>query len=89
MAKKKQTPKKGNTKNTKNQQSTEPWISMRTGLIVVSVMSIGMMAMTGYYTISALGWKEGLVWTLGFGAAIWVVFFGFLYFNRFVRNRKK
>lgn len=88
MAKKKQTTAKGNNKNKKVEQNSA-WISMRTGLTIVTVMSVGMMALTGYYTIRALGWGEGLLWTVGFGVAIWLVFFGFLYFNLYIRKKKE
>lgn len=88
MAKKKQTTKKGNKMNTKKQQSADAWIPMRQGLIIVTIVSLAMMGLTGYITIDALGWGEGLLWTVGFGAAIWLVFAGFLYFNLYIRKKK-
>lgn len=87
MAKKKKTPQKGN--KAKQKQSNDAWISMRSGLITITILSLGMAGLTGYQTIPALGWFEGLLWSLGFGAAVWLVFVGFLYFNRFVRKKKE
>lgn len=70
------------------QDQNQAWISMRTGLIVVTLVSIGMAVLTAWMTIPALGWGEGLLWSLGFGGAVWLVFVGFYFFNRFVRTKK-
>lgn len=71
------------------QNQSSVWISMRTGLIIVTVISIGMAVLTAVTTIPAIGWAEGLLWSLGFGGAVWLVFAGYFYFNRFVRGGKK
>ena len=67
----------------------EPWISMPAGLRIITLVSIGMAVFTAYTTIPAIGWFEGLLWSLGFGIAIWLVFIGFYYFNRFVRGKRE
>ena len=67
---------------------SDAWISMRTGLIVVTVVSIGMAVLTAWTTIPAIGWGEGLLWAIGFGAAVWLVFVGFFLFNRLVRGKR-
>jgi len=89
MAQKKQQTKKGNTAKTQTGKKNDAWISMRTGLRAVTIASLGMAAVTGYATIPALGWGEGLLWSLGFGASIWLVFAGFYYFNKVVRKKKE
>ncbi|MBN1149019.1 MAG: hypothetical protein JXA78_17305 [Anaerolineales bacterium] len=88
MAKKmNKTPKK--EKKVQAQQNlSDPWISMRTGLILVTVISIGMAILTAWTTIPAIGWGEGLLWAVGFGVAVWLVFIGFFLFNRLVRRKR-
>ena len=70
------------------QKQSDAWISMRTGLTIVTVVSAGMAVLTAWMTIPAIGWLEGLLWSLGFGAAVWLVFIGFFYFNRVVRGKR-
>jgi hypothetical protein len=89
MAKKmKKIPRKEKKAESRLNQN-EAWISMPTGLRIITLVSVGMMVLTAWMTIPALGWFEGLLWTLGFGVAIWLVFIGFLYFNRFVRGKRE
>jgi hypothetical protein len=77
---------KQNKKKTKTQgDPTAPWIKMRTGLIIITIVSIGMAIFMGWPAYQAMGF-EGILWGLGFGAAIWVIFFGAIYLNRFFRG---
>ncbi len=71
-----------------NKKPEDPWISMRTGIIVISLISIGMAVLTAWSIIPALGWREGLLWGLGSGAAIWGVFMIALLFNWYVRGKR-
>ena len=64
----------------------EPWISMRSGLIIISITSIGMAVLTGIQVVPALGWGEGLLWSALFGALIWIIFFAMNFVNRFLRR---
>lgn len=88
MAKKKQPAKQGSAKKTP-QETNKAWISMRSGLRAMTIVSLLLAAVTGYTTIPALGWGEGLLWSLGFGVSIWLVFVGFFYFNKVVRKKKE
>jgi hypothetical protein len=67
---------------------SKPWISMRTGIIVLAVVSIGMTILTAYQAIPVRGVLEGILWGLFFGGATWLVFLGYLLFNRFVRGKR-
>jgi uncharacterized membrane protein len=80
--------KKSNKKqsNQKSQLRAEPWISMRSGIIIIAITSIGMAVLTAIQTVPALGWAEGLLWSLLFGALIWIIFFGMNFLNRFLRH---
>ena len=69
--------------NQENKLRKEPWISMRSGIIIIAITSIGMTVLTALQAVPAMGWGEGLLWSILFGAAIWVIFFGMIFINRF------
>jgi hypothetical protein len=60
------------------------WIPYRTGIIIIAVLSIGMIAMTAYQAVTEFGmtWGEGLLRGLLFGGTLWIIFFGFILLNR-------
>jgi sterol desaturase/sphingolipid hydroxylase (fatty acid hydroxylase superfamily) len=70
------------------QYSERPWISMRTGLTVVTLASIAMAVLTGYTTVPALGWLEGGLWAIGFGVAVWLAFVLYFLFSRWARRKQ-
>ena len=53
---------------------SSPWIKMRTGLYVVAAASILMAVLTAWQSIPAVGWVDGILYGLLFGAMIWAVF---------------
>ncbi|MBN2117724.1 MAG: hypothetical protein JW730_14205 [Anaerolineales bacterium] len=72
--------------NQENKLRKEPWISMRSGIIIIAITSIAMTVLTAIQAIPALGWVEGLFWSVLFGALIWIIFFGMNFINRFLRR---
>jgi hypothetical protein len=70
----------------KTRDKAEPWINMRSGLIIIAITSIGMMVLTALQAVPALGWVEGLLWSALFGALIWIIFFGMNFINRLLRR---
>ena len=66
--------------------STKSWISMRKGIGIITITSIGMAVLTAWEVIPQKGWLEGILWGLLFGAFIWVIFFGMIAFNRLLRR---
>ena len=72
---------------TSNDPLTQPWISMRSGLKIIAFTSIAMAVLTAWQVIPSKGWLEGILWGLLFGALIWVVFFGNILLNRFLRRK--
>ena len=70
----------------KSKPSSKAWISMRTGVGLITVISIGMAVLTAWEAIPQKGWVEGILWGLLFGVLIWAVFFGMIAFNRFIRR---
>ncbi len=88
------TANKQKTKAEKNKQKEsptlytgrEPWISYKTGLVVITITSILMAVLTAWQAIPARGLVGGILWGILFGGLIWAVFFGYLLFNRFIRR---
>ncbi len=79
--------RKPTAKKTMNEQlANEPWLPMRSGMIIITITSIGMAVLTALQAIPAKGWGEGLLWSLFFGALIWAIFFGMMFVNRFLRR---
>ena len=85
MAKQKKKKQKLNEQNIEKSLS-RPWISMRSGLKIITVASIGMAVLTAWQVIPAKGWLEGILWGLLFGGLIWAVFFGNILIMRFFRR---
>lgn len=65
---------------------TEPWLSMRSGTNIIIFTSIGMAVLTAIQVIPVKGWLEGVLWGLLFGGLIWVIFFGMIFINRFLKR---
>jgi uncharacterized membrane protein (DUF2068 family) len=85
------TKKKKNKQKPKDQDIEkalhQPWISMRSGLKIITVTSIAMAVLTAWQVVPVKGWLEGILWGLLFGALIWAIFFGNILINKFLRRR--
>jgi uncharacterized membrane protein YiaA len=86
MAKKSKT--KTEEENKSQQYQNEPWLSMRTGFIVITIVSIGMAVLTAWNAVQTQGLLNGILWGLAYGAGIWGVFAVALLFNRFIRGKR-
>lgn len=53
---------------------SKPWIQLRTGLILIGVLSLVFGTFTAYQVWSAVGWREALLWGLGGAGAVWLAF---------------
>jgi hypothetical protein len=65
---------------------TKPWISMRSGLILIAIASVAMAVLTAWQVVPTKGLWEGILWGLLFGGLIWVIFFGNLLITKFFRR---
>lgn len=76
-------------KRPKAKSNPNAWIEMRTGLIIICIISIAIGGFMGWsvYQIDH-NLAEGILWGLGFGGAIWGIFFIALFFNRVVRGNR-
>lgn len=82
MAKKSKKPKA----QKEGKQTVQPWISMRSGLIIMAITSVALAVLTAWQVIPSRGWVEGILWGLLFGALIWAIFFGNILINRFLKK---
>jgi uncharacterized membrane-anchored protein len=76
------------SKKAKKQTDGAPkaWIKLNTGVKLIALTSIAMAVITGITTVPALGLVEGLAWAIGFGAAIWLIFYGMMAVQRFLHR---
>jgi len=65
----------------------DPWISMRSGLKVIAFASIVVFIMTVWQGAQTVGWLKGILWGLVFGGSIWLIFFGALKLNQWIRRK--
>lgn len=70
-----------------NEPVHSAWIPLRTGMIVIGLLSIFMTVLTAWEAVPQRGLVEGILIGLLFGGLIWVIFFGFLVFNRWIRRQ--
>lgn len=79
--------KPANKKQMEAPVTNKPWISMRSGVIVIAIVSIGMGILTALQAIPLKGLVEGIFWGVFFGIGIWFIFFGMILVNRFLRKK--
>ncbi|HEY62018.1 MAG TPA: hypothetical protein G4N95_05140 [Anaerolineae bacterium] len=81
--------KKKNKSKKKEEESTlkTTWISMRSGLAIITIVSILLVIWT-VWKASTGPIGERILWGLAFGGSIWVIFLFALFINRLFRRRK-
>ncbi len=62
----------------------KPWISMRAGIITITIVSLAMAVLTAWEVVPAKGLTQGILYGILFGVLIWIIFFGFILFRRYV-----
>ncbi len=81
---------KSNRKTGKNKQEEtlprEPWIKPRTGLIILTVVSLLLAGYMFWQLIPSEGVGGALLWGLGAGASIWAIAGVNYLFNKSVRR---
>lgn len=87
-------------KETKNMKEKQPkkseqssnissaWIQMKTGLILMGILSIVLAGWVVIQSDKAIPFGERVLWGLGFGLSLWIIFAVFYAINRFVFKRK-
>ena len=64
----------------------QPWVSMRSGLIIMAITSVVLAVLVASQAIPSTGWLEGILWGLLFGGLIWAIFFGNLWITKRLRK---
>lgn len=65
-----------------------PWIKMRTGIILMTVVSIALGIWTAYQVSATEPLLNSIMWGAIFGGSTWIVFLGFMLFNRTIRRKR-
>lgn len=68
------------------QAMNQPWIQMKTALVVITITSLAMAGFTAWQYWYSLVWWKAIGLGLIFGAAIWGIFFGMMWINRTIRR---
>jgi hypothetical protein len=66
--------------------TNEPWIAKRTGFLIITLMSLGFTIFVTWQLYPTEGFT-GVLWGLGIGISLWVVFLLSLGFNKLVRRK--
>jgi hypothetical protein len=83
---------KNKTKKTPKEKTEEeslfnkPWVSMRTGMIIMAIVSLVLVVLIASQVIPSTGWLEGIGWGLLFGVMIWAIFLGNLWITKKLRK---
>lgn len=64
----------------------QPWIPMRVGVIIIAITSVVMGVLTAWQAIPQKGVLNGILYGVMFGGFIWIIFFGNILINRFLRK---
>ncbi len=73
-----------------NRSERKPWLSWKTGIKTMTVVSLSLALWVGWQVSSTEGPGAGILWGLGFGGSLWLVFFGMNFFHQlFGRKPKK
>lgn len=68
--------------------SQSAWISLRTGFITITIVSLALATWTTLQATAVKGLGESILWGLAFGGSIWLIFLLAMLFNRWVRRNK-
>ena len=79
--------KKSKKASQSNDDKSSAWLSMRTGIILMGIISAGLVAWVTFQADPSLPLGERILWGLGFAASLWIVFAIFYMINRYVFKR--
>lgn len=66
----------------------EGWIGHRTGLWIISLLSLGLGLFMGAQVMPVSGFQVAVLWSLGAALSIWLAFFLTLTITAWIRGRK-
>lgn len=65
-----------------------PWLSMRTGLQINILVSVGLAIFVGWQIYPAGGLPQALLWGIVAGLSIWMIFLATYLFSIWTRRQK-
>jgi hypothetical protein len=65
---------------------SDPWISKRSALFVITGLSLAMFALTLWQAVPQIGWLNGVLYGFLYAGMLWVIFFVMQLFFRFTRR---
>ena len=80
----------GNQKQEFNEaELRKPWIQKKTGILVITILSIAMAIFVAANIIMGSGdWGRGILFGVLFGGSIWLVFGGMNWFHSLFRRKE-
>ena len=66
----------------------QSWLSMRNGLIIMTLVSLAFSGFVAWNYYESAGIYKAILIGLMFGGILWAIFIANLYFNRFIRRKK-
>lgn len=78
------------TKKTREEELPDfsgPWIGWRKGLVFLGFVSLATVAYFTWQLGRVMSFGEALLWGLGYGVGVWIIFGLALAFNKWVRGR--
>ncbi len=73
---------------TQTQQTEAGWIGRRTGLWIISALSLALGLFMGAQVMPVGGLQAAVLWSLGAALSIWLAFFFTLTITAWIRGRK-
>jgi hypothetical protein len=70
-----------------SEASNDPWLSWRTGMLTNSVISLALAIFIIWQIYPVGGLGQALLWGIGAGLSIWLVFFVSYFVNSRIRRR--
>ena len=67
---------------------SKSWLSMRTGIIIMVIVSIAFAGFVAWNYVESAGIFKAILIGLMFAGILWAIFIGNFYFNRFLRRKK-
>lgn len=74
---------------TKQTYERKPWLSKKTGFLAITILSVALAVWIGWQVAAVDTLLNGVLWGLGFGGSIWLVFFGMNFFHRLFNRKPK
>ena len=80
---------KSNKEVKNNSFERKPWLSQKIGFWIMTIVSVTLAVWVGWQVAVVDTLLNGILWGLGFGGSLWLVFFGMNFFHRLFGGKPK